>query len=573
MSTSKQGPGGRAERSERWRQVPAAIRLGLPLVLAGVLSFAIVEATAGEGAALPEGIAGRFERHQAGIEPEELALFDRIESEALSVEALDALSTSEFHQRLDAALEVLASLKTATARERVRGLARSHPDAFVRRMLLYVIERDLPGPEAKTAVIDLIHDSDDLVAFAAITMAGRHRIQEAIEDLVKIVGIPSGTLHSSGKPVGVGAALGTEALLQTLGTHTFQEVARRERSWRSTGSILAPAVEAPVPAPAPYPFASHEFLVSNWERQQIGWYRQVGFEAASSPPEEAPPPGSFETVDGDDGRPMVRVPAGRFVFGLPEPRLPAQRFISSDYTQPTDVFLDEFLIDVFPVTNEAYDRFQAAVTRDGHRACRPDEPPDKSHRRNTLRDARVGPDDPVAGVDWYDAWAYCAWAGKRLPSELQWEKAARGTDGRLYPWGDRWRPEHVTYAETVWGYGLPTVDIWRDHLREFDDEYPPRLTTPVDAHPGNVSPYGVRELLGNVWEWTRTNNYTGLDLEPHFRDQHGRQPTAFINDRTAFAVIRGGAWSSIPEMLTTAYRGKDLLTDRHIEIGFRCASK
>ena len=129
------------------------------------------------------------------------------------------------------------------------------------------------------------------------------------------------------------------------------------------------------------------------------------------------------------------------------------------------VQLDAYCIDKYEVTNELY---QAYV-----RASETGQP---FYARNSRFNA---PQQPVVGVTWFDAQDYCSWAGMRLPTEAEWEKAARGTDGRAYPWG-----EDITSANANFGADAK-VDA----------------TTAVGSFPDGVSPYGAHDLGGNVWEW------------------------------------------------------------------------
>jgi len=177
---------------------------------------------------------------------------------------------------------------------------------------------------------------------------------------------------------------------------------------------------------------------------------------------------------------MIVIPAGPCTLGTSEEE--AGRLARQYAVHPT-LFLTEaprrtvdvpaFAIDRCPVTNAQYKRFIDAT---GH------HPPYGWNGRD-FPDGKG--DHPVTCVGWQDADAYARWAGLRLPTEAEWEKAARGTDGRAYPWGNE----------------------WRDDATRVDDPGQPRtqaLTTPVGAFPGGASPYGVLDLSGNVAEWTST---------------------------------------------------------------------
>jgi formylglycine-generating enzyme required for sulfatase activity len=160
---------------------------------------------------------------------------------------------------------------------------------------------------------------------------------------------------------------------------------------------------------------------------------------------------------------MALVPAGSFVMG-------ADAIGERDEHPAHEVTLPAFYLDLTEVTNEAYAKCMAAGT------C--EEPDPKSSMKNGFgADARFrGPRQPVSSVSWDSARAYCAWVKKRLPTEAEWEKAARGTDGRRYPWGNA--PPTAKHARFESG-----------------------VTADVGSHPLGDGPYGHHDLAGNVWEW------------------------------------------------------------------------
>lgn len=196
-------------------------------------------------------------------------------------------------------------------------------------------------------------------------------------------------------------------------------------------------------------------------------------------------PQPVATVDLDN---TVYVPAGTFIMGYSEPYTNTRGMNEHADAMPLHVVdLDAFYIDRYEVTYADYTRFLNAMG--GHEfACggfncaavrRPDDSGSFSNRHILLEDGQylVEPgfeNLPVNHVSWYGAAAYCAWLGKRLPTEAEWEKAARGTDGRMFPWGNEWDPRGAT-------------DILRPHA--------------VGSQAINVSPYGVYDMLGNRLEW------------------------------------------------------------------------
>ncbi|HWP49854.1 MAG TPA: formylglycine-generating enzyme family protein [Candidatus Limnocylindrales bacterium] len=266
---------------------------------------------------------------------------------------------------------------------------------------------------------------------------------------------------------------------------------------------------------------------------------------------------------------MVYVPAGSFLRGTSQAQVKIlQQQFGNHYAVETPqrwIYLSSYYIDKFEVTNQQYARFLKALENEGHRSCHPDEPAQKNHTPTYWQDARLkGADYPVTGVDWYDAYAYCHWAGKHLPTEAQWEKAARGTDGREFPWGDKWEASYSNNAESTFGQTFLSKKQWMDLLSRLHLDELKVLTKPVGSFPQGVSPYGAHDMAGNVWEWCQDSYQKDYYRESPSRDPSGPSPSEY-------KVLRGGCWDSDRTRVRTAYRNYDILTDRHLEIGFRCA--
>jgi iron(II)-dependent oxidoreductase len=222
---------------------------------------------------------------------------------------------------------------------------------------------------------------------------------------------------------------------------------------------------------------------------------------------------------------MVLVPAGPFVMGSDE-------FGREGPVRTVD--LPAFRIDRFPVTNDEFARF---VQESGHRA--PVDWVQGGPRAGTGR-------YPVM-VTWTDADAYARWAGKRLPTEAEWEKAARGTDGRRYPWGDEWDGSRARTWEIV-----ATADE--------------RLEA-VDARPAGASPYGCEQMVGLLEEWCAD-----------WYDAYPGSTYRSLGYGTRFRVLRGGAWIFTQTHARCTYRCFELPDRPPAEMavlgapGFRCAA-
>jgi iron(II)-dependent oxidoreductase len=235
---------------------------------------------------------------------------------------------------------------------------------------------------------------------------------------------------------------------------------------------------------------------------------------------------------------MISIPSGPFTMGSdigPADERPAHR-----------VELPPFSIDRTPVTNEQFAVFMNAAgpaNSGGERLFDVDDGDARIHQRGGKWVADPGFENhPVVEVSWFGARDYCAWAGKRLPTEAEWEKAARGTDSRKYPWGNS--PPDRPRAQFNAGWNQ---------------------TAPVESFSKGASPYGVLDLAGNAWEWV-SSAYLPYPYNP----TDGREDLRAGPARGT----RGGGHDSPPEELTTTQRGRTLsrnFRSGHHNIGFRCA--
>lgn len=420
-----------------------------------------------------------------------------------------------------------------------------HPDHAVRSLLLSLAYVDLPWPAAERFLYACTHDTDEPVFIKAFRMCGRRHDERAMDHLRPIVRSPAGILQGLAKgrmyyPVGHAAASVCCAEFAILGTDHPDLAARRQEE-------LYDRLRRPLSEPVE---RARDRLTA-----AIAEFRQP------SPPQEPP----ADLAD------MVEIPAGPFICGLDANELREEWFDWASCHPRRTVTLPRFYIDRQPITNAQYDdwcaQFEAATPEERRRHEHPGQPFGKPHRRNTRGDSRFGPDHPVVGIDWFDAWAYAHSLSKQLPSELQWEKAARGTDGRRYPWGSEFRTKACRYSGQT--YEQEPVDLvdWICQLARSTGDFPPTTTAPVNGHPDGASPYGVLDMCGNCWEYTRTAFFTRHDVRPAFS---AFTPVELMGSREGHVVIRGGAWSSPAPLIAAPYRGYDLLTDRHSEIGFRC---
>lgn len=231
-----------------------------------------------------------------------------------------------------------------------------------------------------------------------------------------------------------------------------------------------------------------------------------------------------------DPVPMVTIPAGEFLMGNPE------GVGRADEWPQRSVYLDAFAIDQVEVTNE---RYLAFVKATGHRN------PPNPYGTGPLLSANGIEQIPVMQTTWYDAKAYCNWAKKRLPTEAEWEKAARGTDGRLFPWGN----EPATAERAIFD-------------REWENE---KTLYPVGSLPAGDSPYGVKDMAGNAREWV--SDWYDAEYYEHAPSRNPLGP----DKKGVVRSIRGGSWHSPMADITAAARGRGGFALQTHGTGFRCA--
>jgi formylglycine-generating enzyme required for sulfatase activity len=223
---------------------------------------------------------------------------------------------------------------------------------------------------------------------------------------------------------------------------------------------------------------------------------------------------------------LVLIPAGEFTMGHKGnyDTLPVRR-----------LNVPAFYIDKYEVTNKRYKRFIDATS---YKVPWSQEPAVAAFIWDWQK--RMYPegkgDDPVVLVNWEDAQAFCRWAGKRIPTEAEWEKAARGVDGKAYPWGNDWASGKTNTLES----GL-------------------KQTAPFGTFKEDVSEYGVHDLAGNVSEW----------VEEWFAPYPGNPMTSY-EERNKYRVLRGGSWDYAHSIANGHHRQYALPQSQMAAIGFRC---
>lgn len=222
---------------------------------------------------------------------------------------------------------------------------------------------------------------------------------------------------------------------------------------------------------------------------------------------------------------MRLVPAGAFSMGSDSG--------SADEKPIHSVTLDAYYIDKYEVTNAAYKRCVDAGV------CNPPKQ-SSSYTRDAYYSTPEFDEYPVIYVDWNMANAYCEWRGDRLPTEAEWEKAARGLDGRTYPWGENIDCDKANYGSCVGD------------------------TTEVGSYLDGVSPYGLHDMAGNVWEWV---------ADWYDSDYYSNSPSSNPLGPSSgqYRVLRGGSWVSVDNLVCSADRSGGAPDDVYNVVGFRCA--
>ena len=255
---------------------------------------------------------------------------------------------------------------------------------------------------------------------------------------------------------------------------------------------------------------------------------QVPFIPSRSPTPRLPQVTKISTVDGME---MVFIPAGEFPMGADDTDPEAGPVEKPQHW----LYLSPYWIDLTEITNAMYQ--QCVTTGD----CQPPEKTSSKTRPAYYGESQYQ-DYPVVFISWEDASTYCHWAGRRLPTEAEWEKAARGTDSQLYPWGD-----------------VP-ADFRKANFNNLVGD-----TTRVGSFPGGASPFGALDMAGNVAEWVA--DWYGED---YYAASPYKNPPG--PKRGDFRILRGGSWFNTANALRTTFRLWNYPNLRSETIGFRCGN-
>jgi len=283
--------------------------------------------------------------------------------------------------------------------------------------------------------------------------------------------------------------------------------------------VMRSPLESPAPREPEWPAAPCSPARRD-ERVRFLRHNEVGFEVYENMPDRAA---------------MIWIPPGDFIMGAQDDDDEARK----DERPSRTVYLEGFWLYREPVTNQ---QFAAFLKSSGHGLA--------NDEWEEYWDS-TGDHFPAAWVSWYDARAYCHWAGGDLPTEAQWEKGARGPDGRKFPWGNF----HDNSRFNSWDSPpMPGKAPFFEH----------KGPSVVGACRGGASPYGCVDMAGNVWEWC-----CDVYNESYYREAPVVEPL-FENRRSSLMVLRGGSWSEIPRECRTTRRGRADAISISKDRGFRC---
>jgi len=260
------------------------------------------------------------------------------------------------------------------------------------------------------------------------------------------------------------------------------------------------------------------------DKEELDKYANILFGIGNTSTTNAPPTTS----------PMVYIPAGWFWMGCS----PNDNQCKDSEKPYHKVYLDAYYIDLNDVTVDEYNKCVNAggCTQLDVNDCLIWNGSSRVKGGSLGAEFQKG-NHPVVCVDWNQANSYCQWAGKRLPTEAEWEKAARGTDGRIYPWGNEWDASKACYNQSS--------------------------TCAVGSYPQGASPYGVLDMAGNVWNWCR--DWYDANYYANSPDHNPTGP-----DSGSIHVLRGGSFNNL-EGMRSSYRSDYYFTNGYDDRGFRCA--
>ncbi len=403
---------------------------------------------------------------------------------------------------------------------------------------------------------DVRHFSPTLADKLAVSTA--KGLNAVVEEILRALRVPSPPIRPTPtKPrrsvnwEKVGAIAGVIGVLIALGVWLVPNAADFLSAWLSGTPVAAVTPRSPTDTPTVTPTGSptHKPIVSTATptNTSLPSAATPTFTLVPPTPTSGPVAGATMMWEKDESE-MVYAPAGEFLMGFSESDVEAIRAISPEAEFSVEgekpqheVFLDAFYIDKYEVTNARYRKCVEAG------AC--NAPSDTAYYGNADYAQH-----PVVYVSWYDANAYCRWAGKRLPTEAEWEKAARDNEEYTWPWGNTLDGNRVNFCDK-------NCPEWWKHA-PVDDRY--AHTAPVGSYPEGASPYGALDMAGNVWEWVA--DWYDPDYYSQSPAQNPPGP-----DSGSEKVVRGGSWLNGFTDIRARYRYKAVPTLRGKDFGFRCA--